>query len=480
MAIGTFTASKQAKDVINGIAQDGGMSLFWFWLGITLLSLSIWYTSIFALAFYDLGGLKSVIKGRNDSSRAHEGLIKFLPYLLSIGVYLIICTAFNGAEIVENPSGWYFLYIGLFLGVGLYFYREAYMRRNNFTHLIKKGPMAYDDKCAPDKLFLDAIFYLIIGIIVVGLIISSFDPKPINVPQWFNSGAIICFYLTGATLLFNIAWQKIQAEFTKFSMSFLILFLIPFFSFFNNNHKLRIKKEAEINRASLSSDFKNWISAKLDDSYSPENRFPVVFVAAEGGGIRSMKWTALLLDKFYKEQADFSQHLYAISGVSGGSVGAVFQQATLSQNGPPETEKLKQAIKNDFLAPVTFGLLIPDMIQSIVPYPIDSWDRSRWLEDAFQAAVENSMGTDVLAKSLTERWYTLGNKPAPNLSHIFLNCTVLETGQKALISDLKIPKEYFGNSIDLLEEIRNTRQEAMGIPLKTAASLSARFPLVTS
>ena len=45
--------------------------------------------------------------------------------------------------------------------------------------------MAYDDKCAPDKLFLDSIFYLIIGIIVVGLIISSFDPKPINVPQWF-------------------------------------------------------------------------------------------------------------------------------------------------------------------------------------------------------------------------------------------------------------------------------------------------------
>ena len=108
-------------------------------------------------------------------------------------------------------------------------------------------------------------------------------------PNGFNSGAIICFYLTGATLLFNIAWQKIQAEFTKFSMSFLILFLIPFFSFFNNNHKLRIKKEAEINRASLNSDFNNWISAKLDDSYSPENRFPVVFVAAEGGGIRSMK-----------------------------------------------------------------------------------------------------------------------------------------------------------------------------------------------
>ena len=121
VAIGTFTASKQAKDVINGIAQDGGMSLFWFWLGITLLSLSIWYTSIFALAFYDLGNLKSVIKGREKSPDAHEGIIKFLPYLLSIGVYLIICTAFNGAEIVENPYGWYFLYIGLFLGIGLLF-----------------------------------------------------------------------------------------------------------------------------------------------------------------------------------------------------------------------------------------------------------------------------------------------------------------------------------------------------------------------
>jgi hypothetical protein len=49
---------------------------------------------------------------------------------------------------------------------------------------------------------------------------------------------------------------------------------------------------------------------------------PVHFVSAEGGGIRSAYWTALVLDRLSTIDPHFPRRTFSISGVSGGSVGA--------------------------------------------------------------------------------------------------------------------------------------------------------------
>ncbi|MEL6250688.1 MAG: hypothetical protein AAFR87_01650 [Bacteroidota bacterium] len=56
----------------------------------------------------------------------------------------------------------------------------------------------------------------------------------------------------------------------------------------------------------------------------------------------------------------------------------------------------------------------------------------------------------------------------------------MQTGQKVIISDVEGPSSYFGNTIDLLSSIHKEYSPATSIPLKTAASLGARFPMVTS
>lgn len=511
ISIGAFTASTQALDVINGIAQDGRWQPIILWFGIFLLSLSIWYTSILALAFYDLRNLKPVFKPQKDNNDHHENWIKVLPYVLGISVYAVICFAFNGSEIVSNPYGWIFLLTGFLLGGTGFFFREKWMKSNSFESLVHKGPLAWEAQSVPDKKLIEIIFWGVLIIIIAALTVSSFATKPTWIFDKLNSAFIIAAYLTGVVLLYNIIWQenilwqrlkivwkvirklfdgtnketdteyshlkKAQIDFKRFSISFLVIIWILIVSLFNNNHSLRKQKEGEIIRKDLSTDFKDWLSIRLTNAYDAEGKFPIVFVAAEGGGIRSMKWTALLLDKFYQDIPNFNQHIYAISGVSGGSVGAVFQQSTLGEKANPQTDLLRASIDNDFLSPVTFGLLFPDMIQSVIPWPIHSWDRSRFLEDAFYHSVNQKMQSDVLNETLNTRWYA-ENKPKP--AHIFLNCTALETGQKVLISDLIIPEAYFGNTIDLQKEIHNFHDDQLGIPLKTAASLSARFPLVTS
>ena len=55
----------------------------------------------------------------------------------------------------------------------------------------------------------------------------------------------------------------------------------------------------------------------------------LVLVASSGGGIRAAYWTALVLSKL-NEIPEFRQHLFAISSVSGGSLGASLFRASLT------------------------------------------------------------------------------------------------------------------------------------------------------
>lgn len=475
-----FSVPDQALDLLNGIVSDGGLQILWFWISITVLSLSLWYTSIFALANYDLSELKTVKPPEDGKKDIHHTWIVLLPYIFGISIYVIICFAFNGKEIINNYLGWFYLFAGIILAVILYRIRLRNLKKRNMKHLFSKEALDWKLVSNLDKRLIKGSTIVLGVILLITLGMSFMSIKPAYIPRIFNSGAIVCFYLAGISILFNVIWGKVKLTYWKLSTSVIILIIIPIFTLFNNNHHIRlIKEDPNLKPEGIVQDYKKWLNKHMaSQNFSPENKLPIYLVAAEGGGIRSMKWTGLVLDQLYKANPDFGNHLYAISGVSGGSVGSVFQQASLHKGNPANeahSQKLSGAISDDFLAPVTFGLLIPDMVQSLIPFPIHAWDRSRWLEDAWHYSFEKQFEADILNQSIHQYW---GNNKE-NLAHIFLNCTVLETGQKALISDLSLSEKYFAGTVDLGAEI--TKREAhTGIPLKTAASLSARFPIVTS
>jgi hypothetical protein len=61
---------------------------------------------------------------------------------------------------------------------------------------------------------------------------------------------------------------------------------------------------------------------------------PMLIVATAGGGIRAAYWTATILERLEKDletEGGVRPYLFAISGVSGGSVGAAAFEAALAQ-----------------------------------------------------------------------------------------------------------------------------------------------------
>ena len=97
------------------------------------------------------------------------------------------------------------------------------------------------------------------------------------------------------------------------------LFRIP------DNHVVReALKPSSVPQVRLDLDhaFQGWLE-KREAIRASQRPYPIVIVAAEGGGIRAGYWTAAILGGLQDKDPFFRCHVFAISGVSGGSVGAV-------------------------------------------------------------------------------------------------------------------------------------------------------------
>lgn len=475
VAFFSFCVPPQAKDLFNELVVQPGVAI-WFWFALTFLSLALWYSSVITLAMHDLTDLDDSGNGMD-----HDKLIKTTPYFFGVGIYVIAFLGFQAEGVADNNLGYFFLGTGLLIYLFLRFIRQGIFRNKGLVHWVSKEPQSWADFHPMDKTIVLVVSGVLCVTMLFSLVISCNEIKPVQFPQFLGASSLITFYLSGVTIFFSVIWGLLKFKNAKISLSIVLLLFALGISKFNNNHHIRLMEEEEIVRVPVEENFKSWISERLDTAvYSEQHKFPVFLIAAEGGGIRAMNWSALVLDKLYQSDTTFYKHVYAISGVSGGSVGAVFHYAYQTEQGPGGTAKFQQALGKDFLSPVTFGLLFPEIAQALIPYPIHSWDRSRWLEDSWLTAYEGELGTDKLNLGLNEyaRQY-----PA-KLPNIFINCTALETGQKVVISNLKLSANYFENDIDLLTRLQEAHRKnpaiKTGMPLKTVASLSARFPLVTS
>jgi hypothetical protein len=209
-----------------------------------------------------------------------------------------------------------------------------------------------------------------------------------------------------------------------------------------------------------------------------------VIVAAEGGGIRAAYWTATLLAAIQEREPSFARHVYAISGVSGGSVGAVVFDALLAQvpgaggklcdvRGKAETSVERCAerlLGEDFLSPALAAFLFPDLVQRFLPFPVERFDRARALEASWEDAWKKGMGNDRMAESFDGLW--TGDR-AHRIPSLFLNGTWVETGKRMIASNLAVDARTFNDTADVFSFIDYP------IPASTAAHLSARFTYVS-
>ena len=221
-----------------------------------------------------------------------------------------------------------------------------------------------------------------------------------------------------------------------------------------------------------------------------DGRVPVFIVAAEGGGIRAAYWTALVLGELQDRAAasgiDFARHLFAISGVSGGSLGAAtfaalvanrsarpkpVEDCPVDQGVDPATlrGRAERVLSHDFLSPTVAVMLFPDLFQQLVPFGFLD-DRAVAIEKSFEAAWRACEEGDWLATRFDALWSTPDVRGVPQ---VFMNSTVVETGQRLIAAPVAIEEPTFSEALDSRTVV------GPEILLSTAVHDSARFTYVS-
>jgi hypothetical protein len=263
-------------------------------------------------------------------------------------------------------------------------------------------------------------------------------------------------------------------------------------SYYIDNHEIRTlaAEKSALAAPDLTARAKAWIENRRNAIAASQRGYPMFFVAAEGGGIRAAYWTAAALAALEeqlqntKDNSRFSDHVFAISGVSGGSLGAAVFAALVAERNRGNTAGCERndgknpgknlqncahiALHEDFLAPTIATLLYPDLVYRFLPIvPQQFSDRATTLETAWEAGWRKALpNSDLMGGAFAALWS--GDK-ALKVPSLFLNGTSVETGKRMIMSNVQIKPADFPATYDLQQVV------ARPVRLSTAVHMSARF-----
>ena len=224
---------------------------------------------------------------------------------------------------------------------------------------------------------------------------------------------------------------------------------------------------------------------------------PLLLVATAGGASRAAYWTGTVL-RALEDHFDgkFSAHVFAISSVSGGTLGAVGYAAWVADH-PPGSERstfqgsderrsfVQDFFGSDYLGPAVAGLLFPDLVQRFLPYPLFE-DRAASLEESWELAwsrlsvacrQDKCPSSHRFAEDFTGIWagrlQGSGSDVKPWVPIVLSNGTYVENGKRILTAPVRVTPGVFEDSLDFYDLSLHP------IRASTAVSNSARFPIIS-
>lgn len=335
--------------------------------------------------------------------------------------------------------------------------------------------------------------------------------------------ALACIVLTASVVL---AYLPLSYGWPNLSWIPFILAAVLGGTPLTHNHGVAARVMASgdhysVPRRSVVEDFRTWTKSRSVGKAD----WPIFLVAAEGGASRSAWWTAHALSMLdYVTDGEFSRHVYAISSVSGGSLGAATYVGLLAERGDvkpafskplafptqqqcwdmrenrdayPTPMQAECFLGEDFLSTTLGYLLYPDLIQRIFPAPMPRWDRSLGLEQTWQndwahlfrkprppggppqpvgrfsdtldALYYPQLGVQGGVGSGSEAVATGQRRDLPLL---LLNSTRAQAGRAVLQAPISIESKE-------LDDAFAAGLHTHGLPLAAVVHNSARFPLVS-
>lgn len=269
----------------------------------------------------------------------------------------------------------------------------------------------------------------------------------------------------------------------KFNLFFVLLVIALVVGNFFDPYTVKLTKaktpSLHRQRPSLDNYLEKWIQLRKTKmiNYDSINPYPVYLVLADGGASRSGYWAASVLAAIQQQSLSdsatnetFNDHLLALSGASGGSVGnAVFYSLLKKEERDPNIlQHAREFLGHDFLTYTIAHYLGSDLAGHFIP---GLRDRA--------TALSNSMdywsvgANDVFKKDVDEAFDQSGRLPI-----LFINTTRVQEGTPAVVSSIRL--DSVSTRLDVLSLIDSTYEQGKGnIQLSTAAVLGARFPYVS-
>jgi hypothetical protein len=416
-------------------------------------------------------------------------VIKWLPRLIGIWPFIIVINAqFHAASIITTENKQTLWYNSLQLIIAASTLMAFFIFRKKIAGMMNIEFMPDEERFSAGKISLTELLApratriaLALIILAIGIMtLLFFTPASWGFARTLQPATVVISGLIFFTFMISLVILFINIR--RSPVFLLIGAYIVLLSTCNNNSSIRtMENNGNIERMPVSQNFQEWIKVKLNKhrhNDSLNKTYPIILIAAEGGGIRASTWTSLALKKLQELRPDFIDHVYAISGVSGGGVGAAFYAAYLHDQlmgefdqFPSAPSSFEQTVSDDFLSDLTAGFIYHDNLQRILPWPIESLSRNRKLENSWGLTWNTRMFSSTMDSSFLHIWNGDTRYSIPN---IFINGLLAETGQKAITSNLELNTSFFRDDIDVIGKLGSD------IPLKTAASLGARFPVITS
>ncbi|MFZ2159514.1 MAG: hypothetical protein WAV72_25800 [Bradyrhizobium sp.] len=518
-------------------AIEGGVSIINLFCALTIIGLACW-----------LGSMQVAAETRNSLSNTvvcpfAQTLIRYLPAFLGAAPVFVVALALLQArpnleripedlrkvgsvirvqydtltvvrDTLQNQSFWCLALAFLMLAGMSILTVQTYpwASRANAAYFIRRR------------------FLLATLVVVVGWV-TLFVYWPVDLASALTTfGILALFTVCIMALCVHASLVTIKHHIPYIPLGLVPVLLLSLFDL-NDNHYLRPLKNVAPSqdnplpaRPTANDAFHNWLKQRgLGTADAPKGPYPIFVVTAQGGGIYAAYNAAVFLARMQDLCPTFHQHLFAISGVSGGSVGAATFAAALDASkkvGPQPDDiaadpcplitrflsnahadnlegignveaNVDLALSSDFLSPLIAGTLFPDMLQSVIPRGVGSLDRARALEYTLESAADqmydrkqtmlgnsasqvqpiNPARRNLLTHSFQSYWKPDGAIPA-----LLLNATDSGSGKRIVMAPFNLQKaaDTFSD-VCMLTPTKSSEDFA----LSTAAFVSARFPWVT-
>jgi hypothetical protein len=456
---------QQGQDLMRGIGEDNffqypsGLLQIAFAAGLIFLALEAWSWS------------RIVIDSNYGANRAAwrpKQLLIWTPRVLGIVPFLAAAWGL-WANPARNTG-----FVLALIAIGVIFFVFVITRQDAQTRLRRRAA----ERGVRRRFDLIQRYWVIASLVGAAAAMAVATLWPEKFGALLGAPAVVFFGLGFIIPVIVIAIQVGASLRIPVSATLLVLAVV--FGLWVDNHAVGrrafgVATTGPTDRLGLAQAYEQWRKAQAGGADASKT---MILIAVQGGASRAGYWTALALatlrDVARAKDVDIDSHIFAISSVSGGSVGAVGYAAMLKSAPDAADFKLRllRFAGENVLGGAMTGMMFPDLLQRFLPVAFLP-DRAETLERSWEDAWASIDPSAPSASLMREPFLNLAPKAGGPWRPILIVQGASEDGGRRFLTS---GVEFACDEVDADDFIDSIGHD---VSASTAILNGARFPWVS-